>query len=174
MKIPERLNDFRVYDAEDSNALLGMADVTMPTISAMTETISGAGFAGEINSAVLGHFSSMQLTLNWNSVTEKQMKLASPEKHSLDIRGAHEGWDNASGKKVITPVRVYIEGVPTETAIGTYGKAQSTGGSNVLELTYLKVQIDGKDAIEIDKYNYVCKVNGEDKLSDVRKALGLA
>ena len=81
MKIPERLNDFRVYDAEDSNALLGMADVTMPTISAMTETISGAGFAGEINSAVLGHFSSMQLTLNWNSVTEKQMKLASPEKH---------------------------------------------------------------------------------------------
>ena len=174
MKIPERLNDFRVYDGEDASVLLGMADVTMPTISAMTETISGAGSAGEINSVVQGHFSSMQLPINWNSVTDKQMKLAAPEKHVIDVRGALEGWDNTTGKKVITPVRVFVEGVPTETAIGTYGKAQATGGTTVLELTYIKVQLDGTDVIEIDKYNYVCKVNGEDKLSDVRKALGMA
>ena len=45
MKIPERLNDFRVYDSE-SQDMMGIADVTTPTIPALTETISGAGFAG--------------------------------------------------------------------------------------------------------------------------------
>ena len=54
-KIPERLIGFRVYN--DNNDLLGIATVTLPMIEAMTDTVSGAGIAGEVESPVLGHYS---------------------------------------------------------------------------------------------------------------------
>ena len=44
--ISEKLINFRVY-AENSE-LLGLADVTLPTLEAKSETISGAGIAGEV------------------------------------------------------------------------------------------------------------------------------
>ena len=100
MKIPERLNDFRVYDSE-SQDMMGIADVTTPTITAMTETISGAGFAGEIDSVVLGHVGSMTTVINWNAVTDKVASLAAPGKHSLDIRGAMQHYDTGAFLRLI-------------------------------------------------------------------------
>lgn len=173
MKIPERLNDFRVYDSE-SQDIMGIADVTTPTITAMTETISGAGFAGEIDSVVLGHVGSMTTVINWNAVTDKVASLAAPGKHSLDIRGAMQHYDTGAGEVAIVPVRLYIEGQTKETNLGTFTKGQATGSSTTIETTYLKLVIDGKEVVEIDKYNYLYKVDGTDYLSEVRKALGLA
>lgn len=42
-----------------------------------------------------------------------------------------------------------------------------------LEVTYIKVTIDGVRKVEIDKLNYIHFVDGVDYLADVRKALGL-
>lgn len=44
--VPERLIAFRVYG--EGNDLLGTANVTLPTIEPMTDTVTGAGIAGEI------------------------------------------------------------------------------------------------------------------------------
>ena len=38
---------------------------------------------------------------------------------------------------------------------------------------FVTLTIDGKEVLEIDKYNYICKINGKDYLKDVRTALGL-
>ena len=44
--IPEIINDFNVY--KGGSKLIGVSDeVTLPDFEAMTETISGAGIAGE-------------------------------------------------------------------------------------------------------------------------------
>ncbi len=40
-KVPERLINFRVYN--DGNDLLGVANVDLPSIEAMSDTVSGAG-----------------------------------------------------------------------------------------------------------------------------------
>ena len=53
-QVPEKLINFRVY--LDGNNLIGVADVELPSIEAMTETVKGAGIAGEIDSPTLGHF----------------------------------------------------------------------------------------------------------------------
>ena len=42
-KVPERLINFRVYN--DGNDLLGVANVDLPSIEAMSDTVSGAGIA---------------------------------------------------------------------------------------------------------------------------------
>jgi phage tail tube protein FII len=40
-------------------------------------------------------------------------------------------------------------------------------------VVYISVSIDGKKVLEIDKFNYICIIDGEDYLKDVRKALGI-
>ena len=52
MNVPEKLINFRVY--QDGADLLGVADVSLPSLEAMTETVKGAGVAGEVDSPVLG------------------------------------------------------------------------------------------------------------------------
>ena len=40
------------------------------------------------------------------------------------------------------------------------------------EVPYMKIELDGKERVELDKYNYIYKVDGVDQLADVRAALG--
>jgi len=49
----------------------------------------------------------------------------------------------------------------------------TVGASNVFEVVYLKVDVDGANLVEIDKFNYICKIAGIDYLAQVRAALGL-
>ena len=60
-QIPERLINFRVY--LDGSDLLGVASVELPSLESMSDTVSGAGIAGEVESPILGHFGSMTVTL---------------------------------------------------------------------------------------------------------------
>lgn len=59
MRVPEKLINFKVY--KDKTDFIGLADVTLPTLESMTETVSGAGIAGEVDSPTLGHYGSMEL-----------------------------------------------------------------------------------------------------------------
>ncbi|ECD6823048.1 phage tail protein, partial [Salmonella enterica subsp. enterica serovar Enteritidis] len=45
-QIPERLINFTVYG--EGSRIIGIADAKLPSIEMMTETVSGAGIAGEI------------------------------------------------------------------------------------------------------------------------------
>lgn len=53
-ELPSLLVNFRVYDG-DSNDMIGVADVELPKLEAMTETLKGAGVSGEVDMPVLGH-----------------------------------------------------------------------------------------------------------------------
>lgn len=43
-KIPETLINFRIYG--DGNDMLGTANLTLPKLNAMTDTVTGAGDCG--------------------------------------------------------------------------------------------------------------------------------
>lgn len=72
MNVPEKLINFRVYN--ESEDLLGLADVTLPSFESMTETIKGAGLAGEIDSPVLGHYGSMEVEFNWRTLYQTDLR----------------------------------------------------------------------------------------------------
>ena len=171
MNIPEKLINFRAY--ENGDDLLGVADVTLPSLQAMTETIKGAGLAGEIDSPVLGHYSSIETQLTWRSVYKNNLKLAAPKGLTLDLRGAVQVRDSESGNFVVLPVKVVVRGVPKNLELGKFDVGVATGTTTTLEVDYIKVTVDGSDVLELDKYNYICKIDGTDYLSEVREALGL-
>ena len=169
--VPEKLINFRVY--ENGNDLLGVADVQLPSIEPMTDTVKGAGIAGEVDSPILGHFGSMTATLNWRTVTKPLVRLAQQKAHSLDLRGAIQVYNAALGEYAVIPLKVVLRGIPKKTDLGKLDVGSAGDASSEFEVVYMKVTLNGETMIEIDKYNYICVINGEDYLLQVRTALGL-
>ena len=170
-EIPEKLISFRVY--QSGNDLLGVADAELPSLEYMSETVKGAGVAGEVESPTIGHFGKMSLKLNWRTVTKPLIFLAKPIAHALDLRGAIQTYDASSGEYKITPLRVAVRALPKKAELGKMEMNSSGNGSNEFEVIYIKIDLDGETLAEIDKYNYICNIGGTDYLTEVRTALGL-
>ena len=168
--VPEKGINFAVY-LEGSDCL-GVAEGNFPNLEAMTSEVKGAGIAGTLDSIVLGHFNSTTVTLKWRNTTSDFAKLAAHRTFDLDLHGAHQDYDAGLGEYVTKPVHVYLKGTPKHSNIGDLVVGDGTNTETELEVSYLKFEIDGKERIEMDKFNYIYKVNGVDYLAGVRSALG--
>lgn len=169
--IPERTINYRVYD--DANAVIGIATVDLPDIEAMTDTVSGAGIAGEVDSPTLGHFGSMTLTINWRTITGDATKLNAQRVHALEFRSSQQINDAARGELKTQSVRIVTRCTPKNLSLGSLEVSAATDSSSEFEVSYIKIFIDGRETLEIDKYNFVFRVNGEDFLRPVRRDLGI-
>ena len=168
--IPEKGINFAVYyDGED---LLGAAEGELPNLEAMSETVKGAGVAGEFDSVTLGHFSSMKLSLTWRNTTEAFIKLAHQKAHELYLYAAQQDYDAGLGEYKERKIAVFVKAIPKTLNIGKLAVAAMTDTKTEFEVLYLKLEIDDKERIEVDKLNYIYKVDGVDYLAGVRAALG--
>ena len=171
-QLPERLVNFRVYN--DSNDLLGIATVDLPAIEAMSDTVSGAGIAGEVESPVLGHFGSMTTTFSWRTIEKAALQLAQQKAHSVEVRGSQQVYDGANGTYSTVPVRAAMRIIPKTVTLGTFEPGSTTDTEQEFEVLYIKLFLNGKEVLEIDKYNYVAKFGDQDALASVRSDLGLS
>lgn len=171
MIVPEKLINFRVY--QDGTDLVGIADVQLPSLDSMTETVKGAGIAGEIESPTVGHYSSMELVLNWRTLEKSNVLLAAPGGVHLDLRGAIQKYDSGEGKYIKPSVKVVVRGMPKKTDLGKLDVGATMDVSNTIEVNYIKIDVEDKTLVEIDKYNYVCVIGGNDYMKEIRTALGL-
>ena len=169
--VPERLIGFRVYS--ESGDLLGIATVDLPEIEAMSDTVSGAGIAGEVESPILGHFGSMTTTFTWRTIERKAMDLCKQTGHSVEVRGSQQLYNASTGEYSTASVRVSMRITPKTTSLGTFETGATTDTEQEFEVLYLKVYVNSLEVLEIDKYNYIAKFNGDDLLTRVRKDLGL-
>ena len=168
--VPEKNINFSVY--LEGGDLLGVAEVALPSFEAMTETVKGAGVAGEFDSIVLGHFGSMAVTLNWRNVTDSAIKLLRPAAHNLDLYGALQDYDAGRGEYVVRQIHIFCKAVPKKLDPGKFSVGEMADGSTELEIHYLLLERDGVPRVELDKFNYIFRVDGVDYLAEVRKALG--
>lgn len=170
-KIPEKLINYRVYN--EGADLMGTADISLPDIEYLTESISGAGIAGEIDGATIGHTSSMTVGINFRTVTKDCIKLLAPKAHLLDLRGATQSYDPASGEYEVGKLNIVTKVIPKKVGLGKMASGSPMDTSGEYETIYLKITIDGETKVEIDKINYIFIVDGVDYLKDVKEALGL-
>lgn len=168
--ISEKLINFRVYAANQE--LLGLADVELPTLEAQSETISGAGIAGEVDSPTLGHFGAMSMTLKWRVTEAGALKLLAPKAHALELRGSIQRWNAALGEYETLALKVVTRAVPKSSPLGTLAPAAAQEPSAEFSVRYLKVFLGGRAYAEIDPLNYICLIDGVDYLASVRSDLG--
>ncbi|WP_050698000.1 phage major tail tube protein [Anaeromassilibacillus senegalensis] len=162
--------NFAVY--EDSVEYIGMAKATLPDLTALTQSISGAGIAGNIEAVILGHYDAMTLGLSFRTTSEQAVKLSEPRRHTIDLRVAQQTEDTVAGEVKVQKIKHILVVVPKSDKGGSIAPAAPTDGSGEYAVRYWATYINGKKKREIDPLNFICYVNGVDYLDDVRKALG--
>lgn len=169
-RIDELINNFSVY--EDAVEYLGMAEVTLPEVSNISEEITGAGIGGKIEAIVLGHVEAMTLTLNFRTVTQAGIKLSEPRLHKIDLRAAQQEQNTRTGKIETRAIKHILQVRPKKYAPGKLAAASAADASGEYAVSYYAIYIDGKKKLEIDPLNFIYYVNGKDYLAEVKKALG--
>ena len=158
----------------NSTRYLGSAELELPNIEFKAVDVSGAGISGEVNAPVQGFTSSLELKIKWRTLTTRPLELMRHGAISLQARAALQSYDSSKGEVQIYPLKIDFTGRTKGANLGTFKPAELQENETTLELTYLKITYNNKTTVEIDKMNYIYKVNGTDYLKGVRSALGLA
>ena len=170
MKRTEAYIDFSVY--ENSRDLLGIAKVTMPDIKFLTQTISGAGVAGNVESVLKGMVDTMSMSLDFISATDSAVRLSTPVKHNIDLRVAEQQWNTVAARSEVVADKFVMVVIPKGLTVGSIAPASPADASGEYAVYYYAAYKAGKQLWEIDPYNYICKINGVDYMKEVRAALG--
>lgn len=167
--IPEVIHDFNLYLS--GNKLAGITgEVSLPDFEATTETISGVGILGEVETTIPGRYSSMEQEIPFRVLNADYFKLVSPTSPvELTLRGAIQYNVKSTGGTDYMGMRVVIRGRCKKIAIGTVKQGGAMDSAITLELTYILIEMDGSKKIELDKLNSVFKVNNVDVLAKVKK-----
>jgi len=162
--------NFAIY--EDGSEYAGMAKATLPDITMLTQTISGAGIAGNIEAVIMGHIDAMSLTLNFRTLTAQSAKLSEPRRHTIDLRVAQQEEDPRIGIMTIKNVKHIMVVIPKKDSGGSISPASPADGSGEYAVRYWATYIDGVKVREVDPINFIHYVNGIDYLATVKRALG--
>lgn len=167
--IPEVIHDFNIYN--NGSKVIGVTgEVSLPDFEAMTETISGAGILGEIETAIPGRYGSMEQEIPFRCVNTEYFKLINPTSPvALTLRGAIQYSRKTDGSTDYAGMRVVMRGRCKKISLGTVKQGGPMDSSITIELTYILIEINGKKKVELDKLNGVFKVNNKDLLAKVRK-----
>jgi len=173
-QIPEKLVNFACYAGTGALEFLGMTDIDLPKLESMTDTIHGAGIAGEYDSPTIGHFKAMVVKLAWRTTTEAALGLLAPALHALDIRGSIQILDPMTGQLVTQALRLAVTGEVKGFEPGKLEPGKPMASTCEVEVAKLSIFLGGVPIIELDKFCGVFKVNGFDYLKSVRSDLGKA
>jgi P2 family phage contractile tail tube protein len=78
------------------------------------------------------------------------------------------------GKADAVPVRLDLKGWFSSAKEGAFKQGEGAQCEYKMEVTALKLVVDGREIKEIDIDNYIWKVDGQDLLADIRKNLGIS
>ncbi len=165
--IPEKVADFNVYSK--GNKIIGISgEIALPAFTPKTETISGPGLLGEIDSPSIGQFGAMEQVLPFRTLYNNIFEYMDPRSAvDVTLRGAIELL-NGEGNKKQVGMRVVMRGLFKSFNPGTVAAGSPMNGELAFELTYIMIEIDGQNEIELDKLNSVYKVHGKDVLADIK------
>ena len=171
MKIPHVLSNFLAY--KYGKQLVGVMDVELPKLEGMTEAISGAGIAGEIEAVIKGQFKAMSCGITTRTVTDDSFKLLDPNGIDLTFRGNIQGGDSSSGKITDTGIKVRIKGTSKSFDQGKFEVGKPMGSKNEFSVTYYKVWINGEELLEADVINCIYALEGIDYAAPIRANIGM-
>lgn len=169
-RIDEAIINFDLY--EDAVEYLGMAEVTLPNITSLTQEISGAGLAGNEESVIIGHLAAMSMTLNFRTVTQAAINLLEPRIHKIDLRVAQQSQNTRTNMINIDTVKHIVRIMPKGFAPGKAVIAGTGDVSGEYSVKSYAMFMSGTKKIEVDPVKFIYFVNGKDYLKDVRRALG--
>lgn len=169
MIIPEVMNNYNVYD-DRARKMIGISgEVELPELEAITDTVEAAGILGEVEDPVTGQFASTKIKIPFSNLYEDIFNLMdTTNPPQLTLRGSMQVMNSATGGTDYVPVKIVVRGKATTSSLGKLVKGKKGEPEIELEILYIKVMINNKTTLELDKLNFVFVVNGKDMLAKVR------
>ncbi|MDE7243589.1 MAG: phage major tail tube protein [Oscillospiraceae bacterium] len=171
MIYPNAHVDYMMY--EDGGELIGVGKVTMPPLKYKTVTATGAGLMGDATIPLASMIEAMTVNINFTSVTDAIVKLGSNRWHDVAVYVADQYFDSVSRTEEIEQVRFEMSIRPIETNHGTIATASAADASGVYSVCKYTVYKNGEKVVDIDQFNQIHEIDGEDCAANVRKAIGL-
>ena len=167
--IPEVLNHFNVYN-DSAKKLIGISgELELPEMEAITDTLEGSGVLGEIEDPVTGQFSSMKMKIPFAVLYEDMFSIMNTTKPpQLTLRASMQCMDPSTGETGYYPVKIVVRGKASTSIMGKVVKGKKMEPEVELEILYIKIQINNKTVLELDKLNFKYVLNGVDMLAKIR------
>lgn len=155
----------------DGNEEFGTSTVDLPDIEFLSDTMTGAGLAGEIETPALGQIKAMKATLHWRTLYGSSAKLAKQRFHRIECRAAMQEEDTDTGELNTIPVSVQIGGWALKSSLGKFENNKGSDATTEISINSLKVEIGGEEQYNIDILNHIVIIDGVDYWEDIRTAL---
>ncbi len=168
--VPEKVNDYNAY--LNGNLMIGVAaSVEIPEIAQKSSDVEGIGINGTLDSPTIGQFESMEQEVQFNTLYSSAVDMLSPgEATDLTFRAAQQVLDK-NGGYAYKGLRVVERGRVKKFKPGKIEKSEGMEATVTIELTYIMIEVDGEQLIEIDKLNGVYKRRGVDMLANIRSLI---
>lgn len=167
--LPDKINNFNVYDGK--TRLVGVSsEIQLPDFTPLTDTLNVAGLAGEIESEVIGSYGSMKIEIPFENLSSEFFSFAQST-NPVVIRGSMEVFNTQSQAKKKVPIAVTVKGRTMDIKPGVMKKGGKGQPSITKEITYIKITMDGKTEVELDKLNNICIMGGVDLLAEIRSQI---
>lgn len=165
--IPKILKNFNLFI--DGRGYVGkVEEVNPPKLNIKTEEFRAGGMDSPamIDMGVEKLEGSFTL-LEYDKDVLKQFGLVAGNAVSVTLRGAMQ--DDTT----VSPIIIKLRGMYTEMDMGKFAAGEKGTLQCAIACRYYSLEIDGEKLIEIDIDNMTRVIGGQDKLVDMRKALGI-
>ncbi|KOX66784.1 phage tail protein [Pseudomonas psychrophila] len=166
--IPQTLFNTNMFIAGQS--LQGdVPSLSLPKVTVKTEEYRGGGMDAPV--AMDMGLEKLESSFSTNGIRREVLKyFGAFDQTGFDasFRGAFKGQKGA-----VTAVVATLRGGLREVDPGEWSAGSKAEFKYAVDVTYYKLEIDGRVMFEIDPINCVRVIDGVDQLADVRNALGL-
>ena len=165
MEIPEKINNFNAYlgTVEAGTKCVGISDeVTLPNLENLTETLSMAGMAGEIDSPVVGQYKACTIEIPFKNISVEMFKLAADDNTAIILRAAQESVDTSTNQKSFKSRVITVRGMTKSINFGSLKKGGYGNPSITKEVVTYQDIYDNKVLADVNKWGTSCIMNGVD------------
>lgn len=170
-KMGNKVVNYSVYVRQNGRAVrIGdTTSVQLPSIEMLTDTIKGAGIMGEIDWPSYYQPGSMTFTINIRVTGEELALLAGAD--NIELRWVTDVFDTTNVKTGVNAHKAFIRCVAKKIDEGKLEPGAAQDGSFEYEVFAYKRTVNGKEVLNIDKFNGIFAVGGKDYARDVQAAL---
>lgn len=163
------IHNYNIYNGKDE--LVGDGkEITLPDLAPKTAEIEGSGILGNVKVPVPGMYESLTVDIPFRMLSEKATELFIGRKYAtVKIRGGILWLDESTGDMEDKGIVVTARGMGSKLSPGKIALGQTMDSGVSIEAIYFCIEIDGTKVFELDKFNSICTVNGEDILKNLRK-----
>lgn len=156
----------------DGNSFLGkIEEIKMPDVVVTMTEHKALGLVGKVE--LPSGLDKMESTQKWNSLYPEVLKKAANPFTAVQLqcRSSLETYTGA-GRTEQVPVVVYITGTFKRFPAGNYKQHDNVEAETSMSVTYLRINVGGKDVIEVDVLANIYKVDGVDLLEAYKANIG--